>query len=195
MGEPAPDGEPRRYLQRVISRIRLPLLALILAGVAASLIAPFAGARSTRSATYSPLLSSRELWATVDVCNPADQRDTVGIRGAMPGDGQAKDRMYMSFRLQYLNPATGHWANLLSGASPSYVAVGAAADARQGGRSFQLVAPAAGKPAVTLRGVVDYQWRRGKAILEQAERVSTAGHKSLAGADPAGYSAASCVIS
>jgi hypothetical protein len=179
----------------VISRIRLALLALLLAGLAAGLITPLAGATSAHSRTFSPLLSSRELWATVDVCNPAHQRDTVGIRGAMPGDGQANDRMYMSFRLQYLNPVTGHWTNLLSSASASYVPVGGAASARQGGRSFQLVPPAAGKPAVTLRGVADFQWRRGKTIVEQAERTSTAGHKSLAGADPAGYSAASCVIS
>ncbi len=36
------------------------------------------------------LLHSRELWATVDVCNPKDQPNTVGIRGSMPGDGMPK---------------------------------------------------------------------------------------------------------
>jgi hypothetical protein len=101
--------------------------------------------------------------------------------------------MYMSFRLQYLTPSTGRWANLVKGASPSYVAVGPAAAARQGGRSFQLV-PVAGRPGVTLRGVVDFQWRRGRTLLQSAERTTTSGHRSLAGADPAGYSAATCII-
>ena len=99
----------------------------------------------------------------------------------------------MSFRLQYLNTGTGKWSNLVKGASFSYVAVGPAAAARQGGRSFQLV-PVAGRPGVSMRGIVDFQWRRGRAVLQTAERTTTAGHRSLAGADPAGYSAATCVI-
>jgi hypothetical protein len=137
------------------------------------------------------LFTSRQLWATIDVCSPTDQPDTVGIRGSMPADGHANDKMYMSFRLQYLD-ATNRWVDLLSGAAPDFVAVGRAS-ARQGGRSFQLV-PVAGKPAVTLRGVVDFQWRRGRTVLERAARPTTPARKSLAGADPAGYSAATCLI-
>ena len=45
-----------------------------------------------------------------------------------------------------------------------------------------------------MRGIVDYQWRRGRVVLQTAERTTTAGHRSLAGADPAGYSAATCLI-
>lgn len=115
----------------------------------------------------------------------------VGIRGSMPGDGQAHDSMYMSFRLQYLGPG-GQWVDLLSGATPAYTAVGAAGSVRQGGVSFQL-APKAGR-AVTMRGVVDFQWRRGRTILYTAARTTAAGHASRVGADPAGYSTASCVI-
>ena len=150
-------------------------------------------AARAKTGGLASLLSSRELWATIDVCSPADQANTVGIRGAMPGDGHSGDRMYMSFRLQYLNTATGKWSNLGKGESPTYVAVGPAAAARQGGRSFQLV-PVAGRPGVSMRGIVDFQWRRGRTVLQTAERTTTAGHRSLAGADPAGYSAATCVI-
>jgi hypothetical protein len=142
------------------------------------------------SAFRHALLSSRELWATVDVCSPADQPNTVGIRGSMPGDEHPRDKMFMSFRLQYLDPTTNSWADL-SSASSSFVAVGTGASARQGGRSFQLVP---GKSPFTLRGVVDFQWRRGKAVLESAARPTAAGHRSLAGADPAGFSAATCRI-
>jgi hypothetical protein len=139
------------------------------------------------------LLHSHELWATIDVCSPADQPNTVGIRGSMPGDGHAHDTMYMSFRLQYLDGATKSWVNLSSGASSGFVAVGSGASARQGGTSFELK-PVTGKPAVKLRGVVDFQWRRGRTILVSGTEPSSAGHLSLAGADPASYSAASCVI-
>ena len=55
------------------------------------------------------------------------------------------DKMYMSFRLQYMN-ASKQWVNLSSGASSSFVAVGTGAAARQDGASFELK-PVAGKPA------------------------------------------------
>jgi hypothetical protein len=144
------------------------------------------GAGSYRRA----LLDSHELWATIDVCSPADQPYTVGVRGSMPGDGKAHDKMFMSFRLQYLDAATKQWVDL-SGATPAFVAVGSGAAARQDGSSFQLVP---GKTASTLRGVVDFQWRRGGTVLLSASRPTTAGRQSLAGADPAGFSAASCLI-
>jgi hypothetical protein len=142
------------------------------------------------SAAARLLLDSHLLWATIDVCNTAKHPNTVGIRGSMPGDGRAKDRLYMSFRLQYLNTATNVWSDL-STASPAFVAVGAGGSARQGGTSFQLVA---GRAAVTMRGVVDFQWRRGSKVLLNAARMTTAGHKALAGADPAGYNAATCQV-
>ncbi len=182
-----------------MSRIARPktLLALIgalLAGALASSPAASGRARtSVRPLNVRALLKSRELWATIDVCSPADKPNEVGIRGSMPGDGRPHDRMYMSFRLQYLDAPTGRWLNLASGSTPSFVAVGAAAAVRQDGWSFRLV-PAAGKPAVTLRGVVDYQWRRGRTVLASAVRLTTAGHRSVAGADPPTYSAATCLI-
>ena len=64
---------------------------------------------------------------------------------------------------------------------------------RQGGGSFALKL-VAGKPAVTLRGVVDFQWRHGTRVLLSTAQPTSAGHKSLAGADPANFSAATCVI-
>ncbi len=162
-------------------------------------LVPGASARATRLATASSseaallqsLLRSRELWATIDVCNPSDQHNTVGIRGSMPGDKHAGDTLWMSFRLQYMD-ASKQWVELASAAT-KLVMVGHASTVRQAGRSFQLV-PKAGHPAATLRGVVDYQWRRGTRLLESTTRTTTAGHSSRAGADPAGYSAAGCMI-
>jgi hypothetical protein len=172
------------------------LIAVLGAVAALSPACALASAAPTKAsaptAAERALLDSHELWATIDVCNPADQPDTVGVRGSMPGDHHAHDRMYMSLRLQYEN-ASKQWVNLSSGASSGFVAVGSGASARQGGTSFELK-PVAGKPAVTLRGVVDFQWRRGNTVVFSTAVPTVAGHKSLAGADPPGYSAATCVI-
>jgi hypothetical protein len=139
------------------------------------------------------LLHSRELWATVNVCGPKDQPNTIGIRGSMPGDGHAKDAMYMRFRVQYQDATTKQWIDLAQGADSGLQKVGSAGLARQAGRSFQL-APATGKPTYTLRGDVVFQWRHGSTVLQTATVPTTAGRKSLAGADPHGYSAATCTL-
>ncbi len=168
------------------------LLALAAVIPTSTLVSP-AYAKSGKPNTLErALLHSHELWATIDVCSPAKQPDTVGIRGSMPGDKRAGDKMYMSFRLQYMT-ASKQWVDLASGASSGFVEVGSGASSRQGGTSFELK-PVAGKPAVTLRGVVDYEWRHGKTIVVSGTEPTTAGHKSLAGAEPADFSAATCVI-
>jgi hypothetical protein len=169
----------------------LVALAVLLTSTALGAFALSPAARAARGGRS--LLQSRQLWATIDVCNPSDQPDTLGIRGSMPGDGRSRDQMYMRFDLQYLDTASSRWIDLANGAAPSFVAVGTAKSARQAGRSFQLV-PVPGKPAFRLRGLVTFQWRRSGKVLQSVSRPTTAGHKSLAGADPPGFSAAECSI-
>jgi hypothetical protein len=174
------------------------LAALLLAGALLVLTPRSAGAapqtrRAKRAVEAAPLLHSRLLWATIDVCNAADQPDTIGIRGSMPGDHVAHDTMYMRFRLQYMNTTTKAWVDLTKGAAATYTNVGTGASARQAGRSFQLN-PVAGQPAFTLRGVVNFEWRHNGTVVAQASRATSAGRVSLAGADPAGFSAATCLI-
>ncbi len=185
------------------------IAALALAALAAVWLAPLGAlaAPATAPAGSAPggqaggqaqggqlpsLLASSDLWATIDVCSPADQPDWVGVRGSMPGDGHARDRMYMAFRLQYRNTGTGarRWVDI-PGAGSSFAAVGSGASARQGGTSFELSPRAA---SFTLRGVVSFQWRRGATVLESVSRATTASHRSVSGADPPGYSAGTCVI-
>jgi hypothetical protein len=165
------------------------LAALALALPAAAL---GIGSPSARAHAAGSVLQSRQLWATINVCNPKDQPDILGVRGSMPSDGKPQDRMYMSFRLQYLNGSTKHWADL-AGTAPGFISVGSGKGGRQGGQSFQLM-PVTGRPSSMLRGLVEFQWRRGRTVLQSARRPTTAGHRSLAGADPPGYSAATCLI-
>lgn len=149
------------------------------------------------AAAFSPgsmhaLERSRALWATVDVCNPADQPNTIGVRGSMPGDGRAGDTMYMRFRVQYQEPSSKRWIDVAKGADSGFVKVGPAQIARQDGQSFRF---AAAGQAFTLRGYVTFQWRRGKSVMGTLSKATGAGHRSLAGADPKNYSAATCKLS
>jgi hypothetical protein len=158
----------------------------------ACLLAASASGTTGELARGHSLLQSRLLWSTIDVCNASDQPDTVGIRGSMPGDGRPHDSMYMRFRLQYLNTTTKRWTDL-TGAASAAVFVGPGSSARQAGRSFTL-ARVAGRPALTLRGVVGFQWRSGATVMQATSRPTTAGRHSLAGADPPNFSAAACSI-
>lgn len=135
---------------------------------------------------------SRALWATVDVCNPKDQANTIGVRGSMPGDGHPGDAMYMRFRVQYQETSSKRWVDVAHGADSGFLKVGSAQTARQAGRSFQF---ASGGQAFTLRGYVSFQWRRGGSVLGTISKATEAGHRSLAGADPKNYSAANCSLS
>src|SRR5262249_23929680 len=176
----------------------LPYRGLALASLtAAAVLVPgltaAASSRGSSAALRQSVLQSRLLWATIDVCSPPDQPDTVGIRGSMPRDRHPHDAMYMSCRLQYesVSGTTASWSNLGGGAS-GFVSVGGGGSARQAGRSFTLV-PAPGKHS-TLRGVVTFEWRRGGKVMRSTERPTSAPHRSETGADPKYYTAASCTI-
>jgi hypothetical protein len=172
----------------------LSWLALGVAMLPAPAVASAATAGKGRRSAASPRspARSRNLWATIDICSPKDQRNTVGIRGSMPGDGNAQDTIMMRFRLQYMDSTTHRWVDLASAAS-GMIAVGGAQVTRQGGFSFGLV-PRAGTPAYTLRGAVDFQWRHGKRVLASVSRFTTAGHRKVEHADPPNFSAATCRI-
>ena len=149
-------------------------------------------AHAHRAVEPRALLRSPDLWATIDVCDTANQPDTVGVRGSMPGDGRAHDQMLMSFHLEYLN-AVNQWVELEGSGSSGFIEVGSASAARQGGSSFALK-PHAGKATYTLRAIVEFKWMHGKTIVLTARKPTTAGHEAAVGAEPKGYSAAQCAI-
>jgi hypothetical protein len=187
---------PLGYLHYMLTSRRrstgpLKRTAMLLTAVAFLLAANHASAASKSGSKTHSLYQSRELWATVDVCNPSDQPNTIGIRGSMPSDGHSSDQLYMRFIVQSLDASTGKWTDLGKNADSGFVAVGSAKSTRQAGRSFELVAPSS---SVTLRGLVEFQWRSATKVTYSTSRMTGAGHKSLAGADPASFSAATCVI-
>lgn len=167
--------------------MRIALRPLLLAiAVAGGVAAPADGAG----------LTSRHLWATVNVCDTLKHPDTIGIRGSMPGSSNPNERMYMRFRVQYFRSSDQLWHNISRGADSGFVYVGSARfKARQAGQLFTFAPPAGG--SFQMRGKVTFQWRNrtGKRVLRSASRLTTAGHRSSAGDDPAGYSSDTCVIS
>jgi hypothetical protein len=64
---------------------------------------------------------------------------------------------------------------------------------RQAGWSFRFAPNADGTPH-RLRGAVTFEWRRGSRVVRRARKRTRTGHRSAAGADPAGFSASVCEI-
>jgi hypothetical protein len=164
-------------------RARLPLTILVLS---AALVPAVAGAAKV---TPDPAL----LWATINACNPADAPGAVGIRGSMPGDGDATQRMFMRVQVQFQGPK-GAWRSFPGGVGDSgFLPMGSAKQKKhQGGQNFLLVPQT---QSVTLRGVVAFQWRAADGtVVRRTRLLTTAGHPTKAGADPADYSAATCIF-
>jgi len=158
-----------------------------------TLLAFGAMATAGSALAQSPAKAPRqpELWATVDICNAPHHPDTIGIRGSMPGDGHAGDTLYMRFLVQSQNATTKRWTDIGKNGDSGFVPIGSAAVARQAGRTFELKSSTT---SYTLRGEVEFQWRRGDRVLRRASMPTSAGHASLAGAEPKGYSAATCLL-
>ncbi|QEC46580.1 hypothetical protein FSW04_02620 [Baekduia soli] len=168
---------------------RRALAVAALLGVAA----PAAAGAATDPPT-SALTHSRLLWATINVCDTAKHPDTIGIRASMPGSGRLGERMYMRFMVQYFKVSAGQWANGDATADSGFRSVGPAKyRRRESGWNFAITPPPAGQ-TYRLRGVVSFEWRKGKKVVRKARRVTSAGHRGTIGSDPAGASAAECVI-
>jgi hypothetical protein len=159
---------------------RTPLAVLAL--LAALLVTPIASAEQDPD----PLL-----WATVNVCDTHRHPDTIGVRGSMPGTGRRADRMYMRFTVQF-RADDGTWKTLSTGGDSGWEPVGRGSwESRQSGYSFEVRPP---EGSVRLRGLVRFEWRRGKRVTRHEVRATEAGHRSTAGADPRNWSRGVCVV-
>lgn len=136
---------------------------------------------------------TREVWATVNVCDTADAPNTIGIRASMPGSRSGAEVRWMRFVVEYYSRADDRWQRLADGSDSGFLRVGKGRRPKQFGRSLRI-APTAGRP-VLLRGRVFFQWRtEGGDVLQSESARTRRGHRSNAGADPRGYSAATCTI-
>ena len=136
--------------------------------------------------------SARNLWATVNVCDTSTHPNAMGVRARMPGDGTRR-RMYMRFNAQYRSGKT--WKTVSGKGVSRWLYAGSALFRHQElGYTFSFDAPQAGS-GYALRGLVQFQWRsRGGKVVHRTHDVTEGSHPSR-GADPKGFSAASCRIS
>jgi hypothetical protein len=132
---------------------------------------------------------SRQLWATINICNTRAHRDNIGIRGQMPALGfPARLRMtiqvdYWVLTAQAFKPVPG--ADARAVARLGTVGVGQ----QQGGHTFQFK-PGAG----LLSGTITFQWILGGKVVGQISKQATGGHRAVDQADPPHHSAATCTI-
>jgi hypothetical protein len=131
---------------------------------------------------------SRDLWATVNVCKKKDTQDIIGIRGQMPSLGFATS-MSLDVQVEFWSRDNARFEPIPG--AVQHVRLGTAAHTvLQGGASFKFQPPAG-----ELRGVVTFEWKRGRKVLARATRKTTHGHKHVDFADPPGYSAGICTLS
>ena len=134
-------------------------------------------------------------WATVNVCDTASNPDTVGVRGSMPATLSGASELFMRFQVQYQR-SDGSWRFLRSGGDSGFIDAGRARGrgSRQAGHSFTVSPPRAGN-VYTFRGLVTFEWRaKDGTVLRRTRKRTTAGHRSTAGANPTGFSAAECTV-
>ena len=127
--------------------------------------------------------AERKLWATVNICDTEAHPDEIGIRASLPA---SHPRPGVRFRVQYRDATNGRWRWVQNADSRWH----RAARAREAGWSFEV----AGNGTRILRGVVNYRWKRDGRVVRRERRVTEVGHHSTVGADPAGFSAATCRI-
>ncbi len=129
---------------------------------------------------------SRNLWATVNICNTKRNPDVIGIRGQMPALG-FKTVLIMDVQIWYLNRKTKKFVP--DPAIREHVVLGAATTAlHQDGASFRIVPPA------DLKGQITFSWALGGKVIGRTTRMTAGGIKGVDFADPHGYSAATCSI-
>ena len=131
-----------------------------------------------------PAVGADRRWATVNVCDTSLHPNEVGLRAAMPKAARGVSRQ-IRFRLQWLD---GNKWRYVGTADSGWRRI---KKAPQSGWSFELARPTS---ALTFRGVVRYRWRRDGETLRRGLEITEAGHRSTAGADPTGYSAATCSL-
>jgi hypothetical protein len=136
---------------------------------------------------------TREVWATVNVCDTANLPDTIGIRASMPGSRSGAEVRWMRFVVEYHSQTDDRWYRLAGVGDSGFKRVGRGREPRQLGRSLRI--ERTNSEPLPLRGRVYFEWRTvGGEVLQRETARTRKGNRSNAGADPPGYSAATCTI-
>jgi hypothetical protein len=132
---------------------------------------------------------SRQLWATVNICDTAGHPNVLGIRGELPALGFAT-KMSMLVQVDYYVAPDGRFEPDTS-IPPVRVPLGSKAESTglwQDGIKFAFTPPA------VLSGTVTFRWKLGKKVIGTVTKLTAHGVKGVAHSDPPHYSTAACTI-
>jgi hypothetical protein len=130
---------------------------------------------------------SRDLWATVNICDTKRYSGVIGIRGQMPSLG-FRANLDMNVGVDYW-VRTKHKFVPVPRVSERVSLDSAQLGLRQGGVRFKF-----GKHAGHLRGSVTFEWRLGRRIIGSVTRTTRGGHPGADFGDPLRFSASQCWI-
>jgi hypothetical protein len=150
------------------------------------------------SASAAP---SKELWATVNICDTPAHPDSMGVRAAMPGNG-TRERMYVRFQAQVWSFRVQRWRGLRGKGRSPWLYVGPARfRSQQAGWTFDFDR-SEGK-AFLVRALAVFEWRKRKArhpqrarweVVMRRRRITRGGILGVNGGDLPGTSIDSCWI-
>jgi len=146
-------------------------------------------------AAVSRATRSRNVWATVNICNTRRHPYVLGFRVQMPGLGFGAD-LYADVRVEYWSASTKHFQSVPSGSGSlgALVSLGrATTGTHQSGVTFRIKRPPSGVRYL-FRGVATFKWKLGGRVLGSTTRKTGRGYQHVDYGDPAGYSAGTCAI-
>ena len=82
-------------------------------------------------------------------------------------------------RLEYFDATARVWRRVRAGGDGGWRRIGSGRRAVLGGTTVTFPAPAVGR-RIVLRGLVAFQWRRGRRVLARSRVRTTAGHADRA---------------
>jgi hypothetical protein len=167
------------------------LVALIASAPAAAATAPppvsSGPSNAEIQAAIKQVKRSKDLWATINICNTRTHANAIGIRGQMPGLG-FRTKLSMEFQVHYWSVKEKRF-KLIKGADTVINIGSKVSGLHQDGVTFRF-APHAGFLAST----VSFNWTLGSKSIGSLTRWSSKGHPDADGGDPPHYSAGRCVI-
>jgi hypothetical protein len=139
------------------------------------------------------LAASKDLWATVNLCDTKKHPRMMGVRARMPGTrhGGARQRMFMRFTAEYRS--AGKWLSVDGGRS-AWIHAGPAKTGFQD-RGYNFPLNVAKGESYVFRGRVEFEWRKRRSgrLVKARERITEPGHPTST-SDPKGFSRARCRI-
>jgi hypothetical protein len=160
------------------------LVALAVAALPAAASASSGPTRSQIRRAIAAAEASRDLWATINICNSKRFPRVIGIRGQMPSLG-FNASLGMKIEVEYQpSPKTGFKPSKLK----QTIGLGQVIHRLVQGGARWTLAPHQGR----LRGSITFVWWIGHTVLGKTTRKTTAHHHDADFGDPPRFSAAEC---